>query len=226
MKLIFVFCFLIVFSSCNNKKKENIKAETAESERVLTTQEKIAYKNGFEEWDSVSEIKFTFNVDRGESHYERSWLWEPKNDKVVMIQKEDSIQYNRKQMDSITLKTDASFINDSYWLLAPYKLVWDKGTTSKEMTDVIAPMSKDTLNKLTVLYGNEGGYTPGDAYDFYYDEDFRIKEWIFRKSNSEIPTMMTTWEDYKNHNGLLLAEKHTDSTGAFSLYFTNIEVTK
>jgi len=214
----------MVLIGCNNTENKSEVSEDINPEENLTTAQKIAYKNGFENFENVSEINFTFNVDRGENHYERSWIWNPKTDDVTMISKTDSIQYNRKVMDSIIKQTDAGFINDKYWLLAPYNLVWDEGTTFSEKQNVIAPISKDTINQLTVVYGSEGGYTPGDAYDFFYTNDYTIKEWIFRKGNDTIPSMINTWEDYENFNGLEIAKMHKDSTGTFKLYFTNIKV--
>ena len=216
--------FFMVLIGCNNTENKSEVSEDINPEENLTTAQKIAYKNGFENFENVSEINFTFNVDRGENHYERSWIWNPKTDDVTMISKTDSIQYNRKVMDSIIKQTDAGFINDKYWLLAPYNLVWDEGTTFSEKQNVIAPISKDTINQLTVVYGSEGGYTPGDAYDFFYTNDYTIKEWIFRKGNDTIPSMINTWEDYENFNGLEIAKMHKDSTGTFKLYFTNIKV--
>ena len=95
-------------------------------------------------------------------------------------------------MDSIAMKTDASFINDKYWLLAPFNFVWDDGVTFSEKKHVIAPISKDTLDQLTLVYSDEGGYTPGDAYDFYFGKDYIIKEWAFRKGNNSIPSLIST----------------------------------
>ena len=80
------------------------------------------------------------------------------------------------------------------------------------------------LNKLTLVYGTEGGYTPGDAYDFYYGRDFMVKEWTFRRANDSLPTMTTTWEGYEKFNGLQIAKTHKDSLGGLNLYFTNISV--
>ena len=163
------------------------------SEEVIpdnpTTAEAIAYANGYENWDDVSEIQFTFNVDRGEQHFERSWTWMPKEDKVKMVSEKDTINYVRSKMDSTMQKTDAGFINDKYWLLAPFNLMWDKGTTFSEKKNVVAPISKDTLNQLTVVYSNDGGYTPGDAYDFFYDENNKIREWNYRKGNDSLPQL-------------------------------------
>ena len=79
---------------------------------------------------------------------------------------------------------------------------------------------------ITITYGKEGGYTPGDAYDLYFGNDLIIKEWVFREGNDSVPNMVTTWEDYKDFNGLNIATMHRDSTGNFKLYFTNISVKK
>src|SRR5690606_24023375 len=116
-------------------------------------------------------IAFTFNVDRNGKHSERSWIWKPKSQVIIFISSKDTIKYNRSRMDSVSMKTDAAFINDKYWMLAPFQLVWDKGMEFSEKENVVAPISKDTLSQLTIVYPNEGGYTPGDAYDFFYDSN-------------------------------------------------------
>ena len=225
--LLFLLCATVLWS-CNNTTKTSDTEASPDTETIVATTpaEKIANANGIEHWNDVSEINFTFNVDRGENHFERSWSWNPKTDAVTMTSANDTVAYNRKQMDSITKKTDGAFVNDSYWLLAPYKLVWDEGTTLSEVSKEIAPISNDSLHKLTITYGNEGGYTPGDAYDFFYDDAFMVREWVFRKGNNPEPSMVTTFEDYQDYNGLKLATMHKDSIGAFKLYFTNISVKK
>lgn len=221
-----------MFTGCNNNQKtnQNTTNETVvEKNDVIENSDirvKIANANGFQNWKKVSKINFTFNVDRGKKHLERSWSWQPKTGDVKMFSEKDTVAYNRSEMDSLLMKTDAAFINDKYWLLAPFQLVWDENISFSEMKNQVAPISKDTLNQLTIVYGNEGGYTPGDAYDFFYDENFKIKEWNYREANDEKPSMTTTWEDYENFNGIEIAKTHKDSTGNFKLYFTNISVKK
>jgi hypothetical protein len=223
--LAILFVSTLLFS-CNNTKKSQdaFENEQSISDENLSTAEKIANANGFENWKDVTEIAFTFNVDRADNHFDRSWVWKPKTGDIIMMSAKDTVNYNRSKMDTLIMKTDGAFINDKYWLLAPFQLVWDKGTTFSEKEKVVAPISKDTLNQLTIVYGNDGGYTPGDAYDFFYGKDFKIKEWNYRKGNSETPSMSTTWEDYENFNGIEIAKTHKDSTGNFKLYFTNISV--
>ena len=75
-------------------------------------------------------------------------------------------------------------------------------------------------------YANEGGYTPGDAYDFYFKDDYIVQEWAYRKSNQEEPNLVSTWEDYVNVEGLQLAKQHNRPDGGMSLYFTGLSVNK
>ncbi|MFS4494777.1 hypothetical protein [Maribacter sp. 2308TA10-17] len=190
-----------------------------------TILQKVANANGFQNWKNVEEIKFTFNVDRDTTHFERDWTWNPKTNDITATSAEGTISYNWADMDSVAYKTNGGFINDKFWLLAPYQLVWDAdNVTHSHVIEDVAPMSKKAMQKLTIVYGNEGGYTPGDAYDFYFGDDLIIQEWVFRKSNQAEPSMITSFEDYKMLNGLNIATMHKMAEGSFKLYFTNLEV--
>ena len=207
----------------NEVAKQNDSLENLDIPQIAL---QIAEANGLDSWREVSEIAFTFNVDRNGNHFERSWIWKPKTQDIQMISSKDTVTYNRSKMDSLAMKADASFINDKYWMLAPFQLIWDKGMKFSEKENVIAPISKDTLNQLTIVYPNDGGYTPGDAYDFFYDKNHVIREWNYRKENTSQPSMTTTWEEYQNFKGIVIATMHRDNTSDFKLYFTNISIEK
>ncbi|MGW9685557.1 hypothetical protein [Flagellimonas sp. 2504JD1-5] len=216
-----IFVFIVVLWSCKNQPK------TVEKEGVpeQTIPEKIAHAHGFKNWKSVQEFTFTFNVDRDTTHFERTWVWKPKTNEITAISENDTLTYNRKSMDSIATKVNAGFINDRYWILAPFNLVWDANNYTFEHTvGVSSPISQKPMQKLTIVYGNQGGYTPGDAYDFYFGDDFIIREWVFRKANQPEPSTVTTWEDYVEMGGLQLAQDHKKAEGSFSLNFTNLKV--
>lgn len=217
-KSIILLIILITSVSCKHKQ------ETKVAEKEVSIAEKIAKANGFENWKNVAQINFTFNVDKDTTHFERSWSWKPKTGDVTLISGKDTISYNRKSVDSISLKADKSFINDKFWLLAPFQLVWDSGTTISEPITEEAPISKTQLNKITLTYPNEGGYTPGDAYDFYFGDDFIVKEWIFRRGNAKEPTIMTSWENYQDFNGVKIALEHKKPEENWKLYFTDVKV--
>ena len=214
----------LFFTACKTEPKKNETAtETTETEK--TVPERIAEAHGFEHWKDVERITFTFNVDRDSMHFERSWDWEPKTNMVTAISGADTLRYNRNAMDSIALKTNSGFINDRYWLMAPFNLMWDANNYTFEHTaEATAPISQEPMQKLTIVYANEGGYTPGDAYDFYFKDDYVIREWAYRKSNQEEPNLVSTWEDYVEMEGLQLAQQHNRPEGGTSLYFTGLSV--
>ncbi|MEO9076444.1 MAG: hypothetical protein ABI263_04005 [Gelidibacter sp.] len=209
---------ITLFFSCKQKEE----AKTIEKE--WSTAENIANAHGFENWKNVSELQFTFNVDRDTTHFERSWTWNPRTEDVIMISGKDTLVYNHKEVDSTSMNADKAFINDKYWLLAPFQLVWDTSATISDTSVAEAPISKTQLNKITITYPNQGGYTPGDAYDLYFDDDFIVKEWNYRKGNSKEPTMSTTWEDYEDFKGLRIAKTHKRADSDWKLHFTNIKV--
>lgn len=216
-------CSLALFLSCKTDHKQQ--NQKTSDQKELTILNKVANAHGYENWKEASNIKFTFNVDRDSSHFERTWSWNTKNNNVIMTTRQDTITYNRKAVDSTMASTDGGFVNDKFWLLAPYQLVWDQKNFTYEHTENIeAPISKLKMHKLTTVYANEGGYTPGDAYDYYFDDDFIIKEWAFRKANQKEPNMVTSWEGYKTLNGLKISTMHKRPDTDFSLYFTGVEV--
>jgi hypothetical protein len=209
--------------------KEQPSGDTTETEDIettdLSTAERIAANYGIDNWSSISELNFTFNVSRGESGFSRSFKWNTKTDDVVFMNENDTIEYNRKmKLDSLQMNADMRFVNDSFWLLSPFKLVWDEGTTISEEEKVMAPISKEILNKLTIVYGVDGGYTPGDAYDFYFTDDYTIKEWAYRRGNSVKASTITSWDEMKEVGGMKFNTVHQDSLKSFKLFFSNISV--
>ncbi|NNC49784.1 MAG: hypothetical protein HKO01_04550 [Flaviramulus sp.] len=208
-KLIYISFISLLFIGCKNQSGTN----SIETEIKIT--QKIANAHGFENWKNVSEVSFTFNG-------KRSWKWNTRTDDITLITSKDTIFYNRKFIDSLSINADKAFINDKFWLLVPFQLVWDKGTTISLLSKENAPISKTELNKITLLYSNEVGYTPGDAYDIYFDNDYLIKEWVFRKGNQNEPTLANTFEKYQDFNGIKIALEHKNAEGNWNLKFTDV----
>ncbi len=218
---ILLLAAILTLTACKQEKKQETETPTPE----LTILEKVAYAHGFEAWENVNEIQFTFNVERDTSHFERKWTWNTVTNQVSGASMGENTTYNRKNIDSTNTKINAAFINDKFWLLAPYQLVWDAHNFSHEHTAVsVAPISKKPMQKITIVYGSQGGATPGDAYDFYFEDDYILKEWIFRKGNQTEPSMTTTWEDYVDIEGLKIATSHKKDGENFNLHFTGIVV--
>jgi hypothetical protein len=223
MKKLLILSLLIIFWSC--KQKEEKKVTEKEPTKELTVTQKIANAHGYQNWNKVKTFGFTFggNIDNPNSG--RSWVWNPKTSQIKLTRNGKTTTYNRNNMDSVAIKTDRAFINDKFWALIPFQLIWDQGTTISEPTKAKSPINQQDLNKITVTYSNEGGYTPGDAYDIYYDNNFIIREWSYRRGNAPEPTMSNTFENYKDHQGIKVAEDHKDPKNNRNLLIRNITVT-
>ncbi|WP_417237702.1 hypothetical protein [Bizionia sp.] len=217
-----LFSILLLFYSCKSDK--NGEPAATIDNKPLTTSQKIAQAYGIENWDSVNSITFAFNVLKDSTLFKRSWKWSPKTNDITLITANDTIRYNRNQMDSTFVKEDKAFINDKFWLLAPFNLVWDSGTTISAPVEEMAPISKKILNKITTTYPNDGGYTPGDAYDFYYNNNYLIEEWVYRKGNTKEPSMMSTWENNKDFKGVLIALSHKKTDDNWELFFEDVSI--
>lgn len=219
---IYLLTLFLMFFSCKKKTNEaSIDKET----REVSILEKIANAHGFKNWDNVEELVYTFNVDRGDNHYARAWVWQPKTNKIKMTTGKDTISYTRDlPLDSIYLNADKGFINDKYWLLVPFNLIWDKNNFTYTYSESeISPIKEENMQKLTIVYSNEGGYTPGDAYDLYFNEDYLIKEWVYRKENTKEISLATTKENYIDIQGLKIATSHKNKEGSFHLYFSDLK---
>jgi hypothetical protein len=208
---------LILIGSCSQNTQSLSEAE-------LRAQQ-VAEAHGLDAFTQVSKVAFTWGVARADGNFERRWIWNTKTDTVTRIMNGDSISYNWKRLDSVSNEINKGFINDKYWLFAPLQLAWDKGSYTVSLEKEVESLGQgQILDKLTITYDNEGGYTPGDAYDFYIDKDHVVREWVFRRGASEEPSIVSICEDYITLGGLVMAQKHSRSGQENYLYLSDIIV--
>ena len=190
-----------------------------------STTDSIAAAHGFGVWDDVGQLDFAFAVDVSDTNrVTREWSWFPREDSVV-LRGEGGVGFRRSgALDSAALAADADFINDSYWLLMPFYLVWSEDGYERAVTyrDTM-PLSGEIGTKVTVQYRAEGGYTPGDAYDLYVGDDYRLREWVFRKGGQPEPSMVTDWSGYETSGGIVLPTDHRGE-GPVRIYHPSAQV--
>lgn len=215
MKYILAFIIVVFFQFCNQQEKQ-----------PQGIGEKIAFANGIENFDKVRMLEFVFNVQRDTAKAsQRHWQWFPETNEVVFVTDTANVRFKRNDTTTTELKKlNARFTNDEYWLVFPYHLVWDKGMQLLDSNLQTSPISGVKNHKVTVKYNNSDGFTPGDVYDIYVDKDFQINEWAYHHAASAEPSLMTTWIDYKDYNGLKLASDHRSKDGKFRIWFTGIQV--
>ncbi|WP_115461289.1 hypothetical protein [Winogradskyella aurantiaca] len=222
-QLLLFFSLFALLTGCKSDKNQKSTVDTTD---VKTIPERIAKAHGIDQWDLVSTIEFTFAVDRDTIKGSgRSWKWMPQTKTVSLVTPDELITYNTSGIDSTVMAADRAFINDKFWLLIPFQLVWDKGANISEPISAQAPISGTTMDQITITYPSQGGYTPGDAYDIYFDENYIIREWTFRRGNDPKPTLSTTFEDYEDFNGLKIATSHKRNGEGWNLKFRDVRVT-
>jgi hypothetical protein len=200
--------------------------------------DQIAKAYGLDSFGQIDAIRYTFNVDLSalKLKFSRSWVWEPKTDQVSYEGKDKAgnpvkVTYLRSQLASqsavVKEDVDPGFINDQYWLLFPFHMVWDGGgvTVTDEGMHKL-PLGKGSARKVVAKYAG-GGYTPGDTWALYVGKDNRVQELEFRHGGAAKPSLvLATWADYKKAGPLLISADHRGKADGkpFRLFFSNVAV--
>lgn len=222
---LYVFVFAMLVISCNTTPNSSTEKNTPkENIPELTYIEKLAHANGFENWDDVEEVQFSFNVNNNANEFKRDWRWLVKDEMVYMqVEGEEVGTKLNKNPDQ---QIHQAFINDSYWLLFPFQLMWTDGYDHEINEKVISPFNDKELTELVINFKDEGGYTPGDTYKLYINKDLRIEEWSFFPAGSEEPRIINAWDNYKTYEGINISTDRRNADGSFRIYFTDIAIKK
>ncbi|MEQ8425390.1 MAG: DUF6503 family protein, partial [Cyclobacteriaceae bacterium] len=104
------------------------------------------------------------------------------------------------------------WINDSYWLVMPFKLK-DSGVTLKYMGEDTLVNNK-YYNVLQLTFENVGD-TPQNKYDLYVDvHDKLINYWSFYRDAAQDSASWTRpWDNYQRYGSILLSADRSDGGG-------------
>lgn len=197
-----------------------------------TVAQRIGSAYGVESFDQVEELRYTFNVQLGSKQISRSWSWQPATGRVVFNGTADQggpLTYKRSELQTGPTahlkKVDAWFINDLYWLLFPFQLVWDSTVRVEEVSGRHKmPIGDDDAKKIMVTYPENGGYTPGDIYELFVDDLYRIQQWIYRKGGAPQATRISTWEDHRRFGKITISLNRRGPDESFRVWFTDVAV--
>ncbi|MBM1107241.1 hypothetical protein JQC67_13890 [Aurantibacter crassamenti] len=107
---------------------------------------------------------------------------------------------NEQSVETVDTALDY-FNNDSYWLVAPFK-IFDKGTTRSIVK------LEDGSDGLLITYST-GGSTPGDSYLWKLNANGFPESYKMWVKIIPIGGLEATWNDWKKmENGLLLPVRH------------------
>lgn len=192
--------------------------------------DKMAKTHGLDAFGQVEGIRYTFNVERPGANVARSWEWHPKTDTVTYEGKDKDgkpvkVTYRRSQPD-MPKDVDANFLNDQYWLLLPFHVIWDSNATVTDEGNQKLPLGNESGEKLVVKYPGSGGYSPGDTWDVYVGADGRVQEFVYHGGPEKPRTVIAPWTDYKKAGPLLLSLDHQSEAGGkpAHIFFSNVAV--
>jgi hypothetical protein len=196
--------------------------------------DQVANAYGLASFGQIDAIRYTFNAQRPGGGVSRSWVWEPKTGQVTFEGKDKAgkpvtVGYRRAdlstQPDAVKKVIDPAFLNDQYWLVLPFHVVWD-GAAVTDAGKQKLPLGGGSAEELVVKYAS-GGYSPGDTWDLYIGRGDRIVQMVYHRGGSAKPSTVTVrWTDYKKAGPLLVALDHrgnADGTPA-RVFFTNVSV--
>ena len=203
-----------------NPAAEGFDLSGSDQEAILIADRVMETMGGRKSWDDTRYLCWDFF---GFRHL----IWD-KHDQRVRIETADSIIYlvNLKDMTGNVLKGGVAFthpdslasylekgkniwINDSYWLVMPFKLK-DSGVTLKYLGEDLTKEGEQA-EKLQLTF--EGvGTTPENKYLVFVDkEKHLVTQWAFyRQASQDTANFILPWGNYKSYGNILLSDERGD----------------
>ncbi len=179
---------------------------------------------GWSNWNDTRFIAWNFNDNR-------NLFWDKEEERVRIESVKDSITYivNLKTLtgkvwirgqaltesDSLAKMINRGksiWINDSYWLVMPFKLK-DSGVTLKYLGEDTL-RTGDRCNVIELTFNNVGD-TPENKYLVYVDlADNLVKQWAyFSNASQDSANFVRPWDNYKKYGNILLSANRSDGVG-------------
>ena len=203
-------------SKDQNPHADGFNIENSDTKAIAIADMVMEAMGGRQNWDNTRYLRWNFFGSRLHT-------WDKKTGEIQIkgIKKDFNINMNIHSMkgnvfvgeqelskkDSLDLwlgRGKSWWINDSYWLIMPFKLK-DSGVTLKYLgrdtmkggieTDVIALTFEDV------------GDTPQNKYHVFIDTvDLLVKQWdYYSNATDSLPRLSTPWEDYNQFNRIKLS---------------------
>jgi hypothetical protein len=200
--------------------------------------EEMAKTFGLDSWGQIEGIRYTFNLDLPALKLKlaHTWEWNPKTGQVTYEGKDKDgkpvkVTYLHSQLssqpDNVKNEIDPAFMNDQYWLIFPFHVVWDTSADVQDKGKQKLPLGKGSATQIVVKYPSDGGYTPGDTWELFLSSDNRVEEFIYRRGGDKKPSVVTTtWAGYKKAGPLLVSTDHRGTADAkpARIFFTDVSV--
>ena len=199
-----------------NPSAEGFNMENSDEEAIVLADQVMKAMGGRQAYDNTSCIQWTF-------FGRRTLTWDrinhrcridiPSDSTSIMINLEDDSGWamvadeSISHPDSLAQLMDQGrriWINDSYWLVMPFKLK-DSGVTLK-YGGPASTLDGRSSKQLELTFENVG-VTPQNKYLVYVDDSSGlVSQWDFYTNATDtVPRFSTPWSDYEAHGDILLS---------------------
>ncbi len=216
---IIVLSFLLLITACKAPvfaQGQKFVEKDSDAKAVKIADEVMKASGGNKNWDATHYIAWNFFGSR-------KLLWDKytgnvrienvKNDTKILVNintlmgkvfKNGAELTNPDSLTKYLVEGKNIWINDSYWLVMPFKMK-DPGVTLKYI-------SEDTTNKgdkadVVRLTYKGVGVTPNNAFNVWVNKKTHlVEQWAYYKdANQPKPNFILPWEDYKAMGKLKLS---------------------
>lgn len=194
-------------------------------------------------WARTRYLQFDWIVDRGETELVRSHRWDvwngdyrveaPVGDGSTMVALFnvndptgteriwiDGERVEDARSDSLAQRANGMFVNDSYWLVMPFKWA-DPGVTAT----YVGEMEEwgDTYEVVELTF-DAVGLTPQNKYRAFVNPESGIMElWQhFRSADDTEPSFTMAWTDWEDHGPIWLSSRRENREGEATIYFQDL----
>lgn len=207
VSLLKITLFIFLLSS-------NVSAQQTDEKAITIANKVVEAMGGMENYNNTRFIKWDFG--------KRILFWDKWNgdvrvespkDSIVILVNINTLQGKVFEKEALLDKSSAKkwltkgknwWINDSYWLVMPWKLQ-DPGVTLKHIKS--EKLENGNIADVLQLTFSEVGVTPDNKYYVYVDQtDNLIKQWAFFKNFEDPePKFIHPWDNYQKTGNILLS---------------------
>jgi len=208
--------------------------------------EMIAALGGESAWEKARELRFDFVVENeGKVAGRRSHAWDRYTGDYKLTGTDPSgapyacyFNVNTKggkafvngksvegeEADKIVKSSYARFINDTYWLLAPWK-VFDPGVRLVYDGEKPCPGGGGTCDVIKLSFDNVG-LTPKDVYWMWVARDGRqMVQWQYVLKGADEPPTTVQWKNWQKVGGIAISMEKPMEGKPTVIRFENVSVT-
>ncbi len=193
--------------------------QASDPEAIAVADEVMQAMGGRSAWDATRYLRWTFF---GRRHL----IWDRQQQRVRIEVPADSLVYlfsYAKAPEARTFKNGVEFtapdsvlkyteqarriwINDSYWLVMPFKLK-DSGVTLKYLGEDKIGIDDVVPCELLELTFDQVGVTPQNKYQVWVSKtEHLVRQWAyFAEATDEAPRFTLPWLDYQQYGKILLS---------------------